>query len=168
MTIEVSDEIFNQLVRQHRDIPEDIIELIASNTERNNFIINDYLNNRAFYGKTIIFLDRWFQCLYVKNKLIENGIRTDAIFYQNNTDNQMRSGHNPSIPSRTSAIIRVLAALGSRSTYPTISNGDPSSYMNLRNPRGKPPAPAKRSRTLYLLLANAYTFPIYYYNILAF
>ncbi|WP_298198334.1 DEAD/DEAH box helicase family protein [Desulfosporosinus sp.] len=96
MKIEVSNEVFDQLMRQHRDIPENIIELIASNTERNNFIINDYLNNKAFYGKTIMFLDRWFQCLYVKEKLIENGIITDAIFCQNNTDPQVLSGQKQS------------------------------------------------------------------------
>lgn len=91
MKIEVSDEVFDQLMRLHRDIPENIIEQIASNTERNNFIINDYLSNKALYGKTIIFLDRWYQCLYVKEKLSENGIRTNAIFYQNNTDAQVLS-----------------------------------------------------------------------------
>lgn len=96
MKIEVSDEVFDQLMRQHRDIPENIIEQIASNTNRNNYIINDYLNNKALYGKTIMFLDRWFQCLYVKEKLIENGISTDAIFYQNNTDPQVLSGQKQS------------------------------------------------------------------------
>jgi len=96
MKIEVSDVVFDQLMRQHRDIPENIIEQIASNTERNNFIINDYLNHKALYGKTIMFLDRWFQCLYVKERLIENGIITDAIFYQNNTDLEVLSGEKQS------------------------------------------------------------------------
>lgn len=94
MRIEVDDALFDALVRQHRDIPENIIEQLASNSERNDFIINDYLSNISTYGKTIIFLDRWFQCLYFKNKLIENGIKADAIFYQNDADIKTKTGQS--------------------------------------------------------------------------
>lgn len=94
MKIEVSDEVFNALVKQHRDIPENIIEQIACNVERNNFIINDYLFNKERYGKTIIFLDRWFQCLYFKQKLCDCGVRSDAIFYQNNRESTVESTYS--------------------------------------------------------------------------
>ncbi len=92
--IKVDDELFNVLVRQHRDIPEHIIEEIASNSERNNFIVNEYLSHRIEYGKTIIFLDRWFQCLYVKDKLRQNGVKADAIFYKNDSRKEDKSGQS--------------------------------------------------------------------------
>lgn len=91
MQIEVDEKLFNALVQQHRDIPENIIDMLASNLERNNFIINDYLSHRDEYGKTIIFVDRWFQCLYIKDKLLESGVQADAIFYQNDNDPKVRS-----------------------------------------------------------------------------
>lgn len=92
--IGVDETLFDVLVRQHRDIPENIIEQLASNSERNDFIINEYLRNVSTYGKTIIFLERWFQCLYVKNKLNDNGIKVDAIFYQNDTDVKTKIGQS--------------------------------------------------------------------------
>lgn len=81
--IEISDEDFARLTRYHTDIPENIIEELASNQERNDFIINEYLSKIDFYGKVIIFLDRWYQCLYFREKLMEHQISADAVFYQN-------------------------------------------------------------------------------------
>lgn len=81
--VEISDKEFNKIVRYSTDIPENIIEELSSNQERNDFIINEYLKNKNYYGKTIIFLDRWYQCIYFKEKLVENGINADAIYYQN-------------------------------------------------------------------------------------
>ena len=80
MEFEVDDSLFDRLVNKHKDLPEDIIDELATKKSRNDFIISDYLNNRLEYGKTIIFADRWFQCKYIVEKLQENGVSADAVF----------------------------------------------------------------------------------------
>ncbi|MEH1963066.1 MAG: helicase-related protein [Nostoc sp.] len=81
--MEVDDKLYDRLVKQHKDLPESIIEILADNKHRNNFIVNSYVSkkdSKDTYGKTIIFADRWFQCEYIKNKLVEKGIKADAIY----------------------------------------------------------------------------------------
>ncbi|MBD2101776.1 DEAD/DEAH box helicase family protein [Leptolyngbya sp. FACHB-261] len=78
--LEVDDNLYKRLVEQHKDLPEDIIEILATDKDRNNFIANTYASNKDTYGKTIIFADRWFQCVYIKEKLLEKGIKVDAIY----------------------------------------------------------------------------------------
>lgn len=84
--LEVDDGLYDRLVKQHKDLPESIINKLATDKHRNNFIVDTYVSNKEAYGKTIIFADRWFQCVYIKEKLIEKGkllkkeIRVDAIY----------------------------------------------------------------------------------------
>ncbi|MEH1994459.1 DEAD/DEAH box helicase family protein [Nostoc sp.] len=78
--MEVDDEVYDKLVKQHQDLPEKIIEILATDKHRNNFIVDTYVSNKKSYGKTIIFADRWFQCVYIKEKLLEKGIKVDAIY----------------------------------------------------------------------------------------
>ncbi|MHC5744336.1 MAG: DEAD/DEAH box helicase family protein [Nostoc sp.] len=78
--MEVDDKLYDRLVKQHKDLPESIIEILAKNKHRNNFIVNSYVSKKDTYGKTIIFADRWFQCEHIKNKLVEKGIKADAIY----------------------------------------------------------------------------------------
>ena len=78
--LEINDVVYDRLVKQHKDLPEDIIETLATNRQRNNFIVDTYVENKAAYGKTIIFADRWFQCVYLKEHLIKKGITADAIY----------------------------------------------------------------------------------------
>ncbi|MFN6540320.1 MAG: DEAD/DEAH box helicase family protein [Nostoc sp. EkiNYC01] len=84
--LEVDDKLYERLVKQHQDLPESIIEKLASDRQRNNFIVDTYLSNKDIYGKTIIFADRWFQCVYIKEKLLEKGIKVDAIYSQIDAD----------------------------------------------------------------------------------
>jgi superfamily II DNA or RNA helicase len=65
----VSDNLYNRLVREHKDLPEDIIEKLASDARRNDAIVQEYVQNKDRYGKTLIFADRWFQCVFLKTKL---------------------------------------------------------------------------------------------------
>ena len=78
--IDVDDRLYNHLVREHKDLPEYIIEKLAENKNRNDFIIKEYLEKREKYGKTIIFADRWFQCVYIKEQLSKYGIKVDAVY----------------------------------------------------------------------------------------
>jgi superfamily II DNA or RNA helicase len=63
-----------------KDLPDHVIEFLALNKNRNEMIVNHYVQNRAMYGKTIIFTDRWVQCEAIKELLIQRGIRAGAIY----------------------------------------------------------------------------------------
>ncbi len=84
--LEVNDQLYDRLVKQHKDLPETIIETLASDQHRNNLIVETYLKNQKDFGKTIIFADRWFQCVYLKEKLLAKGIKADAIYSKIDAD----------------------------------------------------------------------------------
>jgi superfamily II DNA or RNA helicase len=76
----VDDKLYDRITNQHKDLPDNIIDQLANDSSRNNYIIDDYLKSRNEYGKTIIFSDRWFQCEYMVGKLKENGVKADCIY----------------------------------------------------------------------------------------
>ncbi|HPO62691.1 MAG TPA: DEAD/DEAH box helicase family protein [Candidatus Kapabacteria bacterium] len=84
--IEVDDDLYDSLVRQHKDLPDYLIKRIASDSGRNDYIINEYLSNYKTYGKTIIFADRWYQCVYIKENMLKKAkeknipIKVDSIY----------------------------------------------------------------------------------------
>lgn len=84
--LEVNDQLYDRLVKQHKDLPETLIETLASDQHRNNLIVETYLKNQKDFGKTIIFADRWFQCVYLKEKFLEKGIKADAIYSKIDAD----------------------------------------------------------------------------------
>ena len=59
---EFNQHEYQQWVHTNRDLPENIIEHLARNKERNQAIASTYADNKEKYGKTIMFADRWFQC----------------------------------------------------------------------------------------------------------
>lgn len=92
--LEVDDKLFYSLTKQHKDLPESIIEILARDKDRNNLIVNAYVKNKEKYGKTIIFADRWFQCVYLKEKLLEKGVQADAIYSHIDADPGAETGSN--------------------------------------------------------------------------
>lgn len=66
---EISDSDLEKLMIRHQELPEKIIEKLAEKEERNDFIAKFYVKNREKFGKTIIFVDRWFQCRTIENKI---------------------------------------------------------------------------------------------------
>jgi hypothetical protein len=87
----VNDDLYNRLVREHRDLPENIVQMLADDSARNNYIADDYVKNKDEYGKTIVFADRWPQCVYIKDKLAERGIKADAVFTKVHDKSNLRS-----------------------------------------------------------------------------
>jgi len=77
---EVDDKLYKRLTSEHKDLPEAIIEKLANDSSRNNYIVSDYVANKEDYGKTLIFADRWFQCEYIVQKLVSLGIRANAVY----------------------------------------------------------------------------------------
>lgn len=80
LEFEVDDKLYTRLVKQHKDLPDYIVEDLANNSPRNDFIVNDYIKNKSEYGKTMIFADRWYQCEYIVQKLKENDVWANAVY----------------------------------------------------------------------------------------
>lgn len=64
----------------YADLPETIISHLAKNGDRNALIAQTYADNHKKYGKTIIFAERWFQCLQIQEFLEKRGIKAGAVF----------------------------------------------------------------------------------------
>lgn len=71
---------YQKWVGTFRDLPEDVISDLAENRERNELIASTYVANRATYGKTIIFAERWYQCDVLRELLRKRGVRADVIY----------------------------------------------------------------------------------------
>ncbi|MFO0804679.1 MAG: helicase-related protein [Gemmataceae bacterium] len=82
----VSEAEVRRWLDDFRDLPEEIIDVLAKSTSRNDAIVGHYLDNREKYGKTIIFADRWFQCDYFREALRKRGVRADVIYSKIDAD----------------------------------------------------------------------------------
>ena len=77
---EFDERQYLQWVSTHRDLPPSIITQLAKNRPRNDRIVAQYFNNRAKYGRTIMFADRWPQCEYLVEALKKRGVRAGAVY----------------------------------------------------------------------------------------
>lgn len=75
------DAQYREWVRTNRDLPEEIVTLLADNQSRNERIANHYAGNAERYGKTIIFADRWPQCVAIREMLRSRGIPAGAVYH---------------------------------------------------------------------------------------
>jgi ATP-dependent helicase IRC3 len=71
---------YEKWVGTNRDLPVSIINSLASNRERNEYIAACYVKQRERYGKTIIFADHWEQCVQLSEALTKRGVKADMIF----------------------------------------------------------------------------------------
>jgi superfamily II DNA or RNA helicase len=76
----VDDKLYKRLVMERKDLPPDIVAELASDAPRNDYIIDEYINNKNKYGKTIIFAGTWPQCVYLSTKLKDANIKSDYVF----------------------------------------------------------------------------------------
>ncbi len=74
------DREYEKWVGTNRDLPEGLISELAKNQSRNEFIVRTYVDNKAKYGKTIVFADRWYQCEFLRERLLKHGVRADAVY----------------------------------------------------------------------------------------
>jgi superfamily II DNA or RNA helicase len=77
---EVDERRLARWRESYSDLPEDIVTGLAENQARNDVIVQHYAENRAKYGKTLIFADRWSQCDYLATSLRKHGIRADVVY----------------------------------------------------------------------------------------
>ncbi len=80
VTPSFDDREFQRWRGSFGDLPEDIVERLASNRERNDLIVSTYASGQRKYGKTLIFADRWVQCEYLREALRRRKIRADAVY----------------------------------------------------------------------------------------
>ena len=107
MEFEVDDKLFKRLTSKHKDLPEYIVEKLAYDSARNNYIVSDYINNKKTYRKTIIFADRWFQCEYIVEKLKSQGIRANAVYSKiENSDSLFTDGRGRRSNKENEAIMK--------------------------------------------------------------
>jgi superfamily II DNA or RNA helicase len=64
----------------YADLPQKIIKKLAKNERRNKIIAQCYVNEREKFGKTIIFTDRWYQCVTLCRYLRNRDVKADVMF----------------------------------------------------------------------------------------
>jgi superfamily II DNA or RNA helicase len=69
---DLTEADLERIVLKHQELPSRIVESIAKNEARNEYIAQFYNKNVQTFGKTIIFVDRWYQCKTIEKKLNEN------------------------------------------------------------------------------------------------
>lgn len=74
------EKTFARFTRSFADLPSVIIESLAKHRERNDFIVQHYVDNRARFGRTLIFADRWDQCEYLREGLRRHGVKADVVY----------------------------------------------------------------------------------------
>ena len=79
-TPEFDEREYQKWVTSFQDLPEQIIDQLARNRERNAFIAETYTANQERYGKAIIFADRWYQCEQLREMLRQRNIRADVVY----------------------------------------------------------------------------------------
>lgn len=77
-----------KLIRRYGELPETLINKIADSASRNKVIIDQYMNNRERYGKTLIFALNVVHCRFLYDELKERGIRVGYI-HSGKDDNTM-------------------------------------------------------------------------------
>ncbi len=82
----------------YRDLPESVIEGLAQNRDRNRLIAETYVRNRKRYGKTLIFAERWYQCVQICEFLRARGVRADAVY--SHTESQAPNKRAPDANER--------------------------------------------------------------------
>ena len=101
-----NDAQYQDWVRTNRDLPEDIITLLSDNQTRNERIASHYAGNRAKYGRTIMFADRWPQCVALREMLIARGVRAGAIFTQRGGSPGTAEARNRQTEDQNRAVLR--------------------------------------------------------------
>lgn len=69
-----------KLIRRYGELPETLVNKIALSNVRNELIINEYLNHKDQYGKTLIFALNILHCRFLYEELKRRGVKCDYIY----------------------------------------------------------------------------------------
>jgi len=77
-----------KLIRRYGELPETLVSKIASSNTRNQLIVEEYLKNRAAYGKTLIFAMNVLHCRFLHEELSRHHVKCGVI-YSGKADNSV-------------------------------------------------------------------------------
>lgn len=80
VNVQFDEREYKKWLGTYRDLPEEIVSQLALNRGRNQLIASTYVQNKDRYGKTIIFVDRWYQCEMLREMLVSRGVRADVVY----------------------------------------------------------------------------------------
>ncbi len=72
-----------KFIEKWGEMPETLLEKVAKTNERNEIIVNEYVNNKEKYGKTIIFALNGIHCLSLWDEFKSRGIKCDYVYSVN-------------------------------------------------------------------------------------
>lgn len=68
-----------KLIRRYGELPETLVSKIADSASRNKTIIEQYMENKERYGKTLIFALNVVHCRFIYEELKQRGVRAGYI-----------------------------------------------------------------------------------------
>lgn len=68
-----------RMIRRYGELPETLVSKIADSASRNKVIIEQYINNKEKYGKTLIFALNVVHCRFIYDELKKKGVRVGYI-----------------------------------------------------------------------------------------
>lgn len=71
---------YEKWVQTNRDLPSHVIDQLAESRERNASIADHYAEHQDTYGPTLMFADRWYQCVALQEALEERGVEAGSVF----------------------------------------------------------------------------------------
>ena len=69
-----------KLIKKYGELPESLISKIASSNSRNKVILNQYLQNKDRYGKTLIFALNVLHCRFLYEELTKAGVKAGLVY----------------------------------------------------------------------------------------
>lgn len=69
-----------KIIRKYGELPETLVNKIASSNMRNNIILKEYEENAIEYGKTIIFAMNVLHCRFLYEELFRRGIKAGLVY----------------------------------------------------------------------------------------
>lgn len=77
------DEEEMKRIRRRGELTDATIDLIAKTNERNDVIVDEYVNNQEKYGKTIIFALNGYHCCVLDDALRSRGVKCGYVYTWN-------------------------------------------------------------------------------------
>ena len=83
-------------IKKWGELPESLLKKVAKTNERNDLIVEEYIQHKEEYGKTIIFALNAVHCLALDDAFKAKGIRSGFCLYGNSDNKQVieRFQHN--------------------------------------------------------------------------
>lgn len=80
-----------RLIRKYGELPETLVNKIASSNKRNKVIVDEYLENKSKYGKTLIFAMNVLHCRLLHEEFRKHRVKCGLIFSGKEDNNRVIS-----------------------------------------------------------------------------